>query len=108
MPVSPTQIGYNGQSVRPVIQETLDKIDNKMLDPVYVSNNNLATPEEIEDGKLVYKFKYNGQLNEVEISTIQDGWISSGWTSVECNNAYASHSDYKDNPTWFLTLIFEP
>ena len=106
MPMSPSQIGLNGQSVRPVIQEYMDKIDNLMNDPVYTKNNNTATGEALENGTLIYRFSFTGHLlNDVEKSTIENGWVSEGWTSAVCSNSYPNARD--TTVKWSLVLTYE-
>lgn len=201
MPMAPADIGYNGQNVRPVIQAAMTKIDNLMLDPVYVSSNNHAarTPSQLAaaitvvgtskiyagsdrakiykrsnagvamedtlptltlgdagwtldvqnvdstasitftapsgnfpnatdtyvlpaesaqrfewtgtdwkfDPNLDFRFKFEGQLNGVEITTIQDGWTASGWTTAVCENVFTpAANDSPDNPKWSLRITY--
>lgn len=108
MPMAPAAIGYEGQTVRPIIQAVMDKIDALMLDPVYVSNNNKASKEDKALGVKIYQFHFDGQLNEVEKSTIEDGWIAAGWTSALCDNDYPSPTESKGNPRWSLAIKYQP
>lgn len=110
MPVAPTEIGYNGLAIRPDIAATEDHIENLLRDPVYVENNNKATTA----GHLRYVFVFEGQLNEVERSSIENGWTTAGWTTAVCRNdpivPQRGGRDLrgKDQRTWSLTLVFTP
>lgn len=110
MPVSPTNVGYDGDVVRPEIQAIMDRIDYLLSDPVWAKNNNQATPEDQLLGAKKFSFKFPGQLNETEEQTIEEGWegTTPPWTTVTCENETTNRLDAQYQLSWTLNIEYVP
>lgn len=107
MSVPPNETGYQGQTVRPEIQAAIERIDGWLRDPIYVENNNLCNRTEREEGKQRFLFRFEGQLNEVERTTVETGWTGAGWTSAVCVNHPIDPRGTVAHREWSLRIAFE-
>lgn len=103
-------IGYNGQQVRNEIQSAFDKIEQTLLDPVWVRNNNKASKADRDAGVLIFEWKFEGQLNQVEISTLESDWISppNNWTEATVTNNETTPHNTPDKLQWTFRLEYRP
>lgn len=108
MPFGPDAVGINGTSVRPNIQILFDKIDAALLDPVYVQNKNVATPADKANGGMIFKFEFEGFLNDVEKTTLANDWQMAGWDSAVVENKLQSPSELSKVAKWTFVLTKNP
>lgn len=104
MSVAPGSIGYNGSVTRQMVLDAIERINTLLLDPSYVQDNNKALSTDPE-GTLKFQFIFEGQVNESEITEVEDGWVADGWDEAVCSNFEQSPTESTSEPSWSFLLV---